>query len=138
MQPSLQVLAPDILPRVIEEALQLLRSPGVKVGSPEAIDLLHSSGAQVNLSDGIVQIPEELILNSLETAPHDFYLYNADGDPAVHYSANEIHFDPGSSGVHILDSESLEHRPSKTDDLIQIIKISEILSEYDAQSTALI
>lgn len=138
MQPSLQVLAPDILPRVIEEALQLLRSPGVKVGSPEAIDLLHSSGAQVNLSDGIVQIPEELILNSLETAPHDFYLYNADGDPAVHYSDNEIHFDPGSSGVHILDSESMEHRPSKTADLIQIIKISEILSEYDAQSTAVI
>ncbi len=138
MQPSMQVLAPDILPRVIDEALQLLRSPGVKVGAPEAIDLLHSSGAKVNMNGSIVQIPEELILNSLETVPHDFYLYDADGDPAVHYSDNKIHFDPGSSGVHILDSDSLEHRPSKTDDLIQIIKISEILSEYDAQSTAVV
>jgi trimethylamine--corrinoid protein Co-methyltransferase len=138
MKPNLQVLPSEILTRVIEEALELLRSPGVKVGSPEAIDLLHSSGAQINLNEGIVQIPEELILNALETVPRDFYLFNADGDPAVHYADNEIHFDPGSSGVHILDSESLEHRPSITDDLIQIIQISEILSEFDAQSTAVI
>lgn len=138
MKPNLPVLPSEILPRVIEEALELLRSPGVKVGSPEAIDLLHSSGAQINLNEGIVQIPEELILNALETVPRDFYLFNADGDPAVHYADNEIHFDPGSSGVHILDSESLEHRPSITDDLIQIIQISEILSEFDAQSTAVI
>jgi trimethylamine--corrinoid protein Co-methyltransferase len=138
MKPNLQVLPSEILPRVIEEALELLRSPGVKVGSPEAIDLLHSSGAQVNMDDGIVQIPEELILNVLQTVPRDFYLYDADGDSAVHYADNDIHFDPGSSGVHILDSESLEHRPSTTDDLIQIIKISEILSVFDAQSTAVI
>jgi trimethylamine:corrinoid methyltransferase-like protein len=117
MQPNLQVLAPEILPRVIDEAIRLLRTPGVKVGSPEAINLLHSSGAQVNMNNGIVQIPEELILKSLETAPHDFYLYNADGIPTVHYSDNRVHFDPGSSGVHILDSESLVHRPSKTEDL---------------------
>jgi trimethylamine:corrinoid methyltransferase-like protein len=96
---------------VIEEAFQLLRSPGVKAGSPEAIELLHSSEAQVNLNDGIVQIPEELILNSLETAPCDFYLYNADGDPAVHYFDNEIHFDPGSSwGIFIVFSWSFYYQ----------------------------
>ena len=91
MKPNLQVLPSEILPRVIEEALELHRSPGVKVGSPEAIDLLHSSGAQINLNEGIVQIPEELILNALETVPRNFYLFNADGDPAVHYADNEIH-----------------------------------------------
>jgi trimethylamine--corrinoid protein Co-methyltransferase len=138
MQPRLKILPDDIPPRVIEEAIQLLHSPGIQVGSPEAIDLLYSSGAQVNKREGIVQIPEELILKSLESVPRDFYLYNANGFPSIHYAGDEIHFDPGSSGVHILDPESLEHLRSETDDLVRIVKVSEMLSEYDAQSTAVI
>ncbi len=138
MQPRFEVLPEEIFPRVIEEAIQLLRSPGVKVGSQEAVDLLYSSGAQVSQDDGIVQLPEELVLKSLGSVPRDFYLYNSDGFPSVHYAGNEVHFDPGSSGVHILDSDTLEHRPSETDDLVHIIKISELLTEYDAQSTAVI
>ncbi len=138
MQPRLKVLPDDILPRVIEEAIQLLHSPGIKVGSPEAIDLLYSSGAQANHYEGIIKIPEELILKSLASVPRDFYLYDALGNPAVHFAGDEVHFDPGSSGVHILDPDSLEHRPSETDDLVRIVKLSEMLTEYDAQSTAVI
>ncbi len=138
MIPNLNVLPEDIVPRVIEEALDLLQSPGIKVGSSEAIELLCSSGAKVFKNRDIVQIPDELIFKALDTVPREFHLYNLDGDPIIHYQDNKVHFDPGSSGVHILDSESLEHRPSLTEDLIQIIKISEVLSEYDAQSTAVI
>lgn len=138
MKPSLKVLPEDLLAKVIEEAIQLLHSPGIKVGSPEAVDLLYSSGAQVNQHKGIVQIPEGLILKMLDEVPRDFYLFAGDGSPAIHYAGDEVHFDPGSSGVNILDSETLEHRPSETGDLVDIIKISEMLDEYDAQSTAVI
>jgi trimethylamine--corrinoid protein Co-methyltransferase len=138
MIPNLNVLPTEIIPRVIDEALELLRSPGVKVGSSEAIELLSSSRAKVNKNEDIVQLPEEIIINALETVPREFNLYNSDGDPAVLYAGDKVHFDPGSSCVHILDSDTLEHRPSVTEDLIQIIKISEVLSEYDAQSTAVI
>jgi trimethylamine:corrinoid methyltransferase-like protein len=48
------------------------------------------------------------------------------------------HFDPGSSGVHILDADTLEHRPSYAPDLVRIIKIAEMLPQYDAQSTAVV
>jgi trimethylamine--corrinoid protein Co-methyltransferase len=49
-----------------------------------------------------------------------------------------VHFDPGSSGVHILDPETGEHRPSETADLARLTKVTEMLPQYDAQSTAVV
>lgn len=128
---------PSVL-EVIDEALLLLRSPGIKVGSLEAINLLHSSGAIVDQIEGVVQLPEELILRGLDSVPREFALFNRFGDPVVQYAGDQVHFNPGSSGIHMLDSETMEHRPSQTSDLIHIVQIAEVLSEFDAQSTAVI
>ncbi|MGW8143688.1 MAG: trimethylamine methyltransferase family protein [Anaerolineales bacterium] len=138
MKPAFRVLPDDLIPRVIDEAIDLLNSPGIMVGSPEATELLYSSGADVDRNHGIVKIPEGIISKSLESVPKEFSLYDADGSAAVNYAGDEVHFDPGSSGVNILDSDTLEHRPSTTNDLVNIVKISELLDEYDAQSTAVI
>jgi trimethylamine--corrinoid protein Co-methyltransferase len=138
MKPTIKILPDELLPNVIGEAIQLLSSPGIKVGSPEAINLLSDSGAMVDRSKEVVKIPEDLVLKSLESVPREFFLYDANGTPVIHYAGEEVHFDPGSSGVSILDSDTLEHRPSETNDLVKIIKISEELDEYDAQSTAVI
>ena len=138
MRPSLQILPEHILPQVVDEALQLLRSPGIKVGSLEALDLLHSSGAIVDRIEGVAQLPEELILRGLDSVPREFALFNSFGESAVQYAGDRVHFNPGSSGVHMLDSDTMEHRPSQTSDLIHIVKIAEFLSDYDAQSTAVI
>ena len=71
-------------------------------------------------------------------APHEFYLYNHQGEIAVRYGGDAVHFDPGSSGVNILDPRYLEHRPSVTADLVQMIQVTEMLPEYAAQSTAVV
>lgn len=138
MPPRLQFLSRDTLTGIIEEALQILEFPGIKVGSQEAIALLHDSGAKVDQELGVVHLPEDLILKALDSVPREFYLYNALGERCVHYAGEKIHFDPGSSGVHMLDSTTLIHRPAETKDLIQIIQISEMLDAYDAQSTAVV
>jgi trimethylamine--corrinoid protein Co-methyltransferase len=56
----------------------------------------------------------------------------------VHYGGGKVHFDPGSSGVHVLDPVTLEHRPSQTADLIRLVKVAEQLPQYAAQSTAVV
>jgi trimethylamine--corrinoid protein Co-methyltransferase len=40
--------------------------------------------------------------------------------------------------VHILDPDTLEHRSSYAPDLVRLIKIAEMLPQYDAQSTAVV
>ncbi len=138
MQPNITLLSDELVKQILDEAFQLLMTPGIKVQSPAARQLLEDAGAKVDKAADVVQIPEKLVYQALETVPHQFYLYDRDGNPKINYGGNEVHFDPGSSGVHILDPETNEHRPSMSADLVKIIKLTEMLPQYDAQSTAVI
>lgn len=137
--PSINMnLAEETIRQIIDEALQLLQSTGVKIGSPEALSLLQDSGARFEPHEGVVKLPPDLVLKTLEGVPDEFSLHDRDGEVKVHYSGERVHFNPGSSAVNILDSDSREHRPAETGDLIQIIQICETLPAYDAQSTAVV
>lgn len=138
MQPTLTLLSNELVKQILDEALQLLASPGIKVQSQASRQLLESAGASVDNESEVAHIPEKLVYQALETVPHQFYLYDLNGNPKVNYGGNAVHFDPGSSGVHILDPDTNKHRPSETDDLVRIIKLSEMLPQFDAQSTAVI
>jgi trimethylamine--corrinoid protein Co-methyltransferase len=138
MQPNLFLLSNELVKQILDEAFQLLITPGIKVQSLPARQLLESAGATIDEDVEVAHIPERIVYQALETVPHQFYLYDRDGIPKVNYGGNAVHFDPGSSGVHILDPDSIEHRPSYTDDLVRIIKLTEMLPQFDAQSTAVI
>jgi trimethylamine---corrinoid protein Co-methyltransferase len=136
MQPKLELLTYDLISRILDEAFQLMQKPGIKVQSIEGRGLLINAGAT---ADGdVVKIPERIVRKSLDTVPAEFFLYDRSGNPKVHYGGNSVHFDPGSSGVHILDPETLEHKPSFTPDLVRLVKVVEMLPQYDAQSTAIV
>lgn len=138
MQPKIELLSKEMIQRVLDEAFELMTRPGIKVQSPEARRLLAGAGAQVDEESEVAVISEALARSALETVPAQFFLYDRDGEPRVNYEGDAVHFDPGSSGVHILDADTLEHRPSYAADLIKIIKLAETLPEYAAQSTAVV
>ena len=136
IQPHIEFLTYDLISRILDEAFQLMQKPGIKMQSPEAIKILVNAGAT---SDGdVVKIPEKIVRKALDTTPSEFYLYDRQGNRKVHYGGNSVHFDPGSSGVHILDPETLEHRASYSADLLRVVKVTEMLKQYDAQSTAIV
>ena len=138
MQPTLKLLSPNLAMQIIEEAFQLLLDPGIKVDNREAQRLLQEAGARLDAEAQVVQIPEVVAREALESVPREFNLYDQDGNQAVHYGGNEVHFDPGSSGVNVLDPDTLEHRPAITGDLVKVIQIAETLPQYNAQSTELV
>jgi trimethylamine--corrinoid protein Co-methyltransferase len=138
MQPNLSLLTPDLIARILDEAFQLMMNPGIKVQSAEAIRYLQNAGASVDESTEVVHIPETVVRKALDTVPSVFHLYDLHGIPKVQYGGDAVHFDPGSSGVHILDPETLEHKPSYTPDLIRVVKVAEMLPQIDAQSTAIV
>jgi trimethylamine--corrinoid protein Co-methyltransferase len=137
-QPKINLLSDELVGRVLDEAFQLMATPGIKVQSAEARDLLAQAGARIDAANEVAHISEDAVRQALETTPSQFYLYDRAGQAAVNYGGDAVHFDPGSSGVHILDAESLEHRPSYTADLVKIIQLAEMLPQYAAQSTAVV
>ncbi|HEY3473536.1 MAG TPA: trimethylamine methyltransferase family protein, partial [Anaerolineales bacterium] len=138
MQPKLSLLTDDLIQRILDEAFQLLLKPGIKVQNEEARQLLTEAGAEFNPETDVARIPEPIVRQALETVPRNFYLYDYDGKPKVQYGGDAVHFDPGSSGVTILDPETLEHKDAQTADLIHILKVTEQIPQYDAQSTAVV
>ncbi len=138
MRPKLTLLSEDLIPRIIEEAYQLLRKPGIKVLNAEARKLLADAGAQVDEETFIVKIPRQIVESALATVPQKFHLYDYDGIPKVEYGGDTVQFDPGSSGVAVLDADTFEHKTAETPDLIKLIKVAEQIPQYDAQSTMVV
>ena len=140
MQPKVELLHGEFIDRILAEASELLERPGVKVQAPAALELLASAGARVERSSegGVAHIPETLVRRALETVPHEFFLYDRAGKPAVDYGGDHVHFDPGSSCVYLLDPETLEHRPAQAADLVRLLQVADMLPQYAAQSTAMV
>jgi len=138
MRPKLNILSDELVEQIIAEGFELLMDPGVRVHNQEALKLLAEAGADVNLETQIARIPEAIVRPALETAPSEFYLYNLDGEPAVHYGGDSVQFDPGSAAITVLDSQTQEQRPPVTADFVKFVKLVETIPQLDAQSTAMI
>jgi trimethylamine--corrinoid protein Co-methyltransferase len=138
VKPQFRILSDEIITQIIEEGFQLLMDPGVRVHNEEALKLLAEAGARVDFENQIAYIPEDLVRSALETAPTEFSLYTVDGEPAVHYGGDTVHFNPCSTALNILDSKTQKQRQPKTADMVKFVKLVETLSQLDAQSTALV
>ena len=138
MQTRIELLSSDLISRVLDEAFQLMMNPGIKVLSPRARNLLAEGGALVDQGSEVVKIQERMARAALQTVPSTFHLFDRLGQAKVTYGGNTVQFDPGSSAVHVLDPDTLEHRSPKTADLVRIVKVAELLPQYDAQSTAVV
>ncbi len=136
MRPKVELLDRGLIARILDEAFQLLERPGVKVQTPEVIAMLRAAGARVE--DGRARIPASLAEKALASAPREFYLCDRAGRAAVHYGDDDVHFDPGSSCLNVLDADSLHPRPAQAADLVRLVQVTEMLPQYAAQSTAVV
>ena len=135
MRPKLELLDRALIERILGEAFQLIEDPGVRV-APYVFDLLQSAG--VTIENGIAHIPEPLARSLLDLAPRGFCLYDRRGAPAVRYAGDDVHFDPGSSCLNILDAETQQARPAVSADLVRMVQVTEMLPQFAAQSTAMV
>jgi trimethylamine---corrinoid protein Co-methyltransferase len=135
MTPKLQLLDSVTVDKVLSEGFELIHNPGVKVADGAA-EMLIASGVRV--SGGIAHISEVVLRRALDSAPKEFWLFTRDGQPTVHYGGEDVQFDPGSSCLNILDPETGLPRLATTADLVHLVEITESLSEYAAQSTAVV
>jgi trimethylamine--corrinoid protein Co-methyltransferase len=138
MRPHLQFLPHETIERVVAEAYDLLSDPGVRVHSERALRLLAEHGAEIDLEAQVARIPADMAHGAVETAPSSFYLYDANGEPTVHYGGDDVQFDPGSAAIEILDHGETESRAPVTADFVRFIKLADGLDALDAVATSLV
>ena len=135
---KINILNDNVKSKILDEGLRVLMDPGVKIDNESALNLIAEAGGNVERNNSVAQIPEKIVFDALRTVPDEFDLYNLQGMPVVKYGGNNIHFDPGSTAIFYLDPETGKHRQAVSEDLINFVKIVEMLPQLDAQSTAFI
>ena len=138
MKPSvLKLLSREQVNQILEEATEILESPGIMIENEEAMDLLGSSGARIDEKRRTVQIPSFLIEKSLETAPRAFDVFDLQGNRTIRMMGDHIAFRPGATALNIIDPENDEYRPPRTRDLVRWVKMVEGIPVIEAQSGAM-
>jgi trimethylamine--corrinoid protein Co-methyltransferase len=138
IRPKLEPLSRETVDRALDEAYDLLMGPGVRIHYDEALQLLGDAGAEVDMESRVARIPRALAEKAVETAPSSFHLYDVDGEPVVHYGGDDVHFDPGSAAIEVIDYEARESRTPVTADCEDCVRVSEMLPQIDAVATSIV
>ena len=138
IRPKIEFLSPETVNRALDEAYELLLDPGVQIHYDEALRLLADGGAEVDVNARVARIPRSLAEKAVETAPSSFYLYDLDGEPVVHYGGDDVHFDPGSAAIEIIDYQARESRTPVTVDCENFVRLAEMLPQIDAVATSIV
>ena len=137
-RPKLELLSRAFVEQIVDEALTLLERHGVLVENAEALGLLAGAGADTDLGSEQARIGRKIVRDCLATAPSVITLYDRAGSRAFTVGGDDVHFDPGSAAVTLLDHGTQSERKAATADLVAFYKLVETLEHMHFQSTGLI
>jgi trimethylamine--corrinoid protein Co-methyltransferase len=136
LRPKIQILDEQHKKDIFEEAKQILLRLGVFIENKEAENILQAQG--VENKDQRYFIPPDLVDQCLQYVPHEISLYDREGNHSLTLKDDNIHYDPGSAAIFILDENTGKIREPVHEDFIRFTKIVDQCKNIDAQSTAVV
>ena len=149
MRPTIRFLTDELIRKIISEARDILCKLGVEIHNKSILAMLSDCGCKVEMEKHHALFTNEIIVKALKAAPESFRLYDVHGKQTHDFSGHNVYFTPGSTALHILDSQAGKTRRSETPgrsrmrrpvttDYINFVKVTEKLEHIASASTALI
>jgi len=138
LRPKVELLSRAFIERIIEEALIVLGLQGVLVENELALELFREAGQDVDAAHQRVFIKQALVEQCLRTAPASLTLHDRPSRRSFLVGGDEVHFNPGSAAVTILDPETNQARKPDTGDLVRFVRLTDSLPHLHFQSTGLV
>jgi trimethylamine--corrinoid protein Co-methyltransferase len=138
IRPKLELLSRELITKIIEEALVILEKQGLFVENKQALKLFQEAGMRVDSSSERVHITPKLVQDCLSTTPAVIKMYDRAGEKEFVVGGDEVHFDPGSTAVTILDHKTQLQRKATTEDVIRFVHLTDCLANLHFQSTGVI
>jgi trimethylamine--corrinoid protein Co-methyltransferase len=138
MRPTLSVVEPALVQRIVEEALTVLERVGVHIDDDRALARLATRGLAVDKASRRVTFPRAVVERALAAAPSSLTLHDRDGVPAAVLEGDNVHFVPASSALRVLDRRTQQGREPDTPDFIEYVKLADGLKNISYLSTAFI
>jgi len=136
VRPRVQVLEPELVTSIVEEAKRLLAEVGMEIRGPRMRQRLLDHGLPTDASGGRVLFPRDVVEAAIASAPSSFILHDRDGNPHADLGGDRVHFVPGSSGLKILDHRTGEARLATTTDFVEYVRVGDSLEHIPYLATA--
>ena len=136
MRPSLNILDPELVGRIVDEAKRVLAEVGMEIRGPEMRRRLLEAGLPTNPSGERVLFPRPIVERAIADAPSAFTLYTRDGEPHADLGGDRVHFVPGSSGLKVLDHRSGLVRLANSTDFVEYVRVADGLEHIAYLATA--
>jgi len=138
MRPTLRFLTDESIRRIVAEAVDVLCQLGVAVHHAEVLSILADHGAEVDRDGRRARLTVPLIEQAIQSAPRSVPLFDVLGSQTHELGGDAVHFTPGSTALHLLDSATQKIRTPNTRDYLDYAKVVSQLPHFAAQSTAMI
>ena len=136
MRPSLNILDPDLIARIVDEAMRVLAEVGMEIRGPEMRRRLLDHGLPLDHAGERVLFPRDVVEAAIASAPGSFVLYDRDGEPHADLGGDRVHFVPGSSGLKVLDHRTGETRLANSTDFVEYVRLADGLANIPYLATA--
>jgi trimethylamine--corrinoid protein Co-methyltransferase len=136
MRPTLRVLEPALVERILDEAKRVLATTGMEIRGAELRRRLLDHGLPTDAAGERVLFPRDVVERAIAGAPESFVLYDRDGNPHADLGGDRVHFVPGSSGLKVADHRSGEVRLAGTTDFVEYVRLADGLRNIAYLATA--
>ena len=136
IRPSVPLLTEKQIERIVDQGIDILGKVGVFVENHEALALLDGAGQRIDA--GRAYLNEVVIREAIASAPSRIAVGDRQGELALDLSGDNVHFDPGSAALHILDRNARSRREPTAEDCIHLAWVTQACKYLAAQSTGLI
>lgn len=136
--PRLTLLTEPVINEIIDEAIDLLEKTGVTVEEPDTFDLLGEMGADMVRDKHVVRFKRDMVEKAVASVPRTIELHSMSGEKLFASGDGQVHFNPGSAALFILDLEKSAMRKPAIEDVARFAKLCHTLEHIEATSTGVI
>jgi len=129
-RPNLSFLAQEDKEKIHRAVLEILSEIGMRVYHDEAMVLLTDAGCAVQ-DDGMVKIPHELVLNSIDSAPDNIAIYDREANHVMDLGGYRSYYGTGSDLIYALESETMQRHPCVLEDVVQAARVADAMPNLD-------
>ncbi len=104
--------------RIADAALDVLARSGMAVYSETALEALTEAGAETDAETRIARFPRSMVEDAVASNPSSVTLHSRDGRCDAVLEDSRVHYGTGGTAIYVLDPETGERRPSRTDDVV--------------------
>jgi trimethylamine--corrinoid protein Co-methyltransferase len=127
----LEVFTEADLDDIHRATLEVLERTGVWVEGDEALDIFADGGCRVDRETRVVKIPAHIVEDTIRDTPATIRLCGRDPKNDVVLEAGRVGFTNFSAGIMVLDPRTGEYRESRTQDVADLARMTDYLSEID-------